>query len=38
MVGLPPPATAPTVREGQRRQLEVALTWCEHELGLTPDG
>jgi hypothetical protein len=38
MVGLPPPATAPTVREGQRRQLEVALAWCERELGLTPDG
>ncbi len=32
-VGLPPPATAPTVREGQRRQLEVALAWCERELG-----
>jgi thiamine kinase-like enzyme len=32
-VGLPPPATAPTVREGQRRQLEVALAWCEHEFG-----
>jgi thiamine kinase-like enzyme len=33
-VGLPPPATAPTVRAGQRRQLEVALAWCERELGL----
>jgi len=32
VVGLPPPSTAPTVREGQRRQLEVALTWCEREL------
>jgi hypothetical protein len=37
VVGLPPPATAPTVRAGQRSQLEVALTWCEHELGLPPD-
>jgi hypothetical protein len=34
VVGLPPPATAPTVREGQARQLAVALAWCEHELGL----
>jgi len=34
VVGLPPPATAPTVREGQRRQLEVALVWCEQELPL----
>jgi Ser/Thr protein kinase RdoA (MazF antagonist) len=34
VVGLPPPATAPTVRALQRRQLEVALTWCEHELAL----
>jgi hypothetical protein len=33
-VGLPPPVTAPTVREMQRRQLEVALSWCERELGL----
>lgn len=32
VVGLPPPATAPTVREQQRRQLEVALAWCEREL------
>jgi hypothetical protein len=38
VVGLPPPATAPTVRAGQRSQLEVALAWCEHELGLMPDG
>lgn len=34
VVGLPPPATAPTVRTLQRRQLEVALVWCERELGL----
>ncbi len=34
VVGLPPPATAPTVRPGQRRQLEVALEWSERELGL----
>jgi Ser/Thr protein kinase RdoA (MazF antagonist) len=34
VVGLPPPPTAPTVRPLQRRQLEVALTWCERELGL----
>jgi hypothetical protein len=34
VVGLPPPPTAPTVREGQARQLTVALAWCEHELGL----
>jgi len=33
-VGLPPPATAPTVREMQRRQLEVVLAWCERELRL----
>jgi hypothetical protein len=33
VVGLPPPPTAPTVREGQRRQLEAALVWCEHEFG-----
>jgi hypothetical protein len=33
-VGLPPPKTAPTVRAGQRSQLEVAFAWCEHELGL----
>lgn len=33
VVGLPPPTTAPTVRTGQRRQLEVALAWCEHEFG-----
>lgn len=34
VVGLPPPPTAPTVREQQRRQLEVALVWCERELSL----
>jgi hypothetical protein len=33
VVGLPPPTTAPTVRTGQRRQLEIALAWCERELG-----
>lgn len=32
VVGLPPPETAPTVREIQRRQLEVSLAWCEREL------
>jgi hypothetical protein len=35
-VGLPAPATAPTVREFQRRQLEVALPWAARELGLPP--
>jgi thiamine kinase-like enzyme len=34
VVGLPPPLTAPTVRDQQRRQLEIALMWCEHELGI----
>lgn len=34
VVGLPPPPTGPTVRELQRRQLKVALAWCEHELAL----
>jgi Phosphotransferase enzyme family len=34
VAGLPPPATAPTVRGLQRKQLEVALAWCERELGL----
>jgi thiamine kinase-like enzyme len=34
VVGLPPPATAPTVRPLQRAQLEVALAWAERELGL----
>lgn len=32
VVGLPPPETAPAVRDIQRRQLEVALAWCEREL------
>jgi hypothetical protein len=32
LVGLPPPKTAPTVRAGQRRQLEVALAWCERNV------
>jgi hypothetical protein len=32
--GLPPPVGAPTVREFQRRQLEVALPWAARELGL----
>lgn len=34
VVGLPPPATAPTVRALQRRQLAVALEWCDRELAL----
>jgi thiamine kinase-like enzyme len=34
VVGLPPPPTAPTVRDQQRRQLEIALAWCERELPL----
>ncbi len=33
--GLPPPAGAPTVREFQLRQAEVALPWAARELGLT---
>jgi hypothetical protein len=32
--GLPPPVGAPTVREFQLRQLEVALPWAAGELGL----
>lgn len=32
VVGLPPPATAPTVRETQRRLLAVALDWLDREL------
>ena len=32
--GLPPPAGAPTVREFQRAQAEVALQWAASELGL----
>jgi hypothetical protein len=35
--GLPPPPTAPTVREFQRRQAEVALPWAARELGLPPN-
>jgi hypothetical protein len=34
--GLPPPPTAPNVREIQRRQAEVALPWAARELGLSP--
>lgn len=34
LVGLPPPPTAPTVRDQQRRQLGIALAWCERELAL----
>ena len=34
VVGLPPPATAPTVRVLQRSLLEVAVAWCEQELAL----
>jgi hypothetical protein len=34
--GLPPPVTAPTVREFQRAQAEIALTWAARELGLEP--
>jgi hypothetical protein len=33
--GLPPPAGAPTVREFQRAQAEVALPWAARELALT---
>jgi phosphotransferase family enzyme len=32
VVGLPPPETAPTVRDLQRRQLAVALDWVDREL------
>jgi hypothetical protein len=32
--GLPPPPTAPRVREVQRAQLEVALPWACRELGI----
>ncbi|HEY8646713.1 MAG TPA: hypothetical protein VIL77_12645 [Gaiellaceae bacterium] len=32
VVGLPPPETAPTVRDLQRRQLAVALDWIDREL------
>jgi len=31
-VGLPPPETAPHVRDAQRRQLAVALDWIDREL------
>jgi Phosphotransferase enzyme family len=34
--GLPPPTTAPRVREFQRAQAEVALPWAARELGLPP--
>jgi hypothetical protein len=34
--GLPAPATAPTVREFQRAQAEVAIAWAGSELGLEP--
>ena len=34
--GLPPPETAPTVREFQRAQAEVALPWAAREVRLTP--
>ena len=34
--GLPPPETAPRVREFQRAQAEVALPWAARELGLPP--
>jgi hypothetical protein len=32
VAGLPPPETAPTVRDLQRRQLAVALDWLDREL------
>jgi hypothetical protein len=32
VAGLPPPETAPTVREVQRRQLAVALDWLDRDL------
>ena len=34
--GLAPPSGAPTVREFQRAQAEVALPWAARELGLAP--
>jgi thiamine kinase-like enzyme len=37
LVGRPPPVTAPTVREMQRRQLDVALAWWERELPVSAD-
>jgi hypothetical protein len=36
-VGLPPPPTAPLVRQIQRAQLEVALAWSSRELELRLD-
>lgn len=36
-VGLPPPPTAPQVREIQRGQLEIALAWAARELDLRFD-
>lgn len=36
-VGLPPPPTAPKVREIQQAQLEVALAWASRELDLRLD-
>jgi phosphotransferase family enzyme len=36
--GLPPPPTAPTVREFQLRQAQVALPWAARELDLPPPG
>src|SRR5207245_1317277 len=32
VAGLPPPPTAPVVREVQRRQLAVALDWVDRDL------
>ena len=32
VVGLPPPETAPMVRDVQRRQLAVALDWVDRDL------
>jgi hypothetical protein len=32
VAGLPPPETAPTVREVQRRQLAVALDWMDRKV------
>ena len=36
VAGLPPPDTAPTVREFQARQLAVALDWLDRELSNSP--
>jgi hypothetical protein len=36
--GLPPPETAPRVREFQRRQGEVGRAWAARELGLDAPG